>query len=210
MLLYFTLLYCRVLTAHLLSQAEALQRAAQLAANLTDILRIPADADDTGCVHALHAQLSGLRGLFPLAAAAMDALDGSSSGTAVSDSDSAEACGVADAAAASSATNCTGFKDAYADSANTAPPAPAPPPVLSAPAPAPVQECSRRASSLFSLLQHYAYMPGSKRLGRALVDPRTYVWLHPFLQQHREQLADIALVTTWLQVSAGHWLLYCH
>ncbi len=52
-----------------------LDQAAELASNLSRIFRIPPDADDTGCHHALHARLAALAPLLPRAAAAIDRLN---------------------------------------------------------------------------------------------------------------------------------------
>jgi hypothetical protein len=153
-----------------LLQAAALREAAGLAANLSAIFRIPADADDTGCHHALRARLAALAPLLPQAAARL-----------MGQANAPPWGGLVPAAPASSSGGKAGGGARPGGALTAAAAAPA-------------------AAGMFQLLIRYAYRPGSALLGPSLLDPRSYFWLHSFLQQHRGHVKQMALVTTWLQV----------
>lgn len=55
--------------------------------------------------------------------------------------------------------------------------------------------------AIFDIIKKYAYRPFSDDQDAAMIDPRTYFWLHPFLVREKERgdTDSVLLVTTWLQ-----------
>ncbi|KAK3098312.1 hypothetical protein FSP39_018295 [Pinctada imbricata] len=61
------------------------------------------------------------------------------------------------------------------------------------------KEKNSNLTSVFDALKKYAYRPMSNDSKVNSIDPRTYMYLHPFLEEAMTRNEDIALVPTWVQ-----------
>ena len=59
-------------------------------------------------------------------------------------------------------------------------------------------EKNSNLSTVFDALKTYAYRPMSNNSKVNTIDPRTYMYLRPFLQDAMTKGTDIALVPTWV------------